>query len=88
MSDKTIRTVELDNVKKATAMMFAAIIDTLVGTDSPQAKVFDQKLDQIYHHIRDDTDDLNALELLSWTRNMITGFSRVDGQGAPLMKRI
>lgn len=88
MAEKTVHTVELENVKKATAMMFAALVDTLVGTDSPQAKLFVEKLDKLYHHIRDDTDDLNALELLSGTRTMITGFSQAEGQGVPIMKKI
>lgn len=88
MTDKTIRTPELDNVKKATAMMFAALVDVIVGTDSPQAERFAEALGKIYAHIRDDSDDLNALELVSWTRSMITGFNMEKGQQTPLMKSL
>jgi hypothetical protein len=88
MTDKTVRTPELDNVKKATAMMFAALVDTLAGTDSPQAAQFTEALSKVYAHIRDDSADLNALELVSWTRSMITGFDMANGQKTPLMKSL
>ncbi|WP_050630508.1 hypothetical protein [Bradyrhizobium viridifuturi] len=88
MNDKTVRTEELDNVKKATAMMIAALVDTLVGTDSKQAEIFVSNIDKLYARIRNESDDLNALELLTWTRTMITGFSFTEGQGTPLMKQL
>jgi hypothetical protein len=88
MTDKTVRTTELDNVKKATAMMFAALVDTVVGTDSRQAEIFLANLDKCYAKIRNESGDLNALELLSWTRSMITGFDIIEGQGTPLMKQL
>lgn len=88
MSNKTNDGPELQNVKRATAMMFAALVDTLVGTDSPEAERFAKALDDVYHHIRNDSEDLNALELISWTRSMITGFDRINGQQEPFMKRI
>jgi hypothetical protein len=88
MTDETVRTPELDNVKRATAMMFAALVDTIVGTDSPQAKIFVANLDKCYTKIRNESGDLNALELLSWTRSMISGFDVIEGQGTPLMKQL
>ncbi|MBB4398700.1 hypothetical protein [Bradyrhizobium sp. ERR14] len=74
MSDKTIRTPELNNVKKATAIMFAALVKSLEEVNPGLKEAFVAKLDEGYAKIRNDTDDLNALELLSWTRTMITGF--------------
>jgi hypothetical protein len=88
MFNKTNHGPELDNVKKATAMMFAALVDTLVGTDSIEAQSFVKALDDLYTHIRNDSDDINALELISWTKSMISGIDRINGQQAPLMKQI
>lgn len=88
MSNKTNHSPEPDNVKKATAMMFAALVDTLVGTDSTEAERFVKALGQLQAHVRDDSDDLNALELISWTKSMISGFDFVNGQQTPLMKQI
>lgn len=77
------RSEELKNVKKATAIMFAAVVSAL-GETNPEFKGrFVSKIEDAYAKIRNDTDDLNALELLSWTRTMITGFDQVTGQNNP-----
>ncbi|WP_445215931.1 hypothetical protein ACKWRH_26560 [Bradyrhizobium sp. Pa8] len=75
MSDKTKRTPELDNVKTATAILFAALVKTLDEMHPGLKQTFVAKLDEGYAKIRNDSDDLNALETLSWTRTMITGFN-------------
>ncbi|MBP1064597.1 hypothetical protein ACVI1J_006438 [Bradyrhizobium diazoefficiens] len=78
----TKKTTELDNVKKATAIMFAALVkleDTAPGLNEG----FVVNLDTAYTKIREDSDDLNALETISWTRSMITGFDIVSGQTKP-----
>jgi hypothetical protein len=35
--------------------------------------------------VRNDTDDPDALELLSWTRTMVTGFDFSGGQQRPFL---
>jgi hypothetical protein len=44
---------------------------------------FVENLDQSYAKIRDDAD--NALELLTWTRTMVTGFDFSGGQQRPFL---
>lgn len=72
MTDKTAHQPELDSIKMATAMMFAALVDTIVGTDSPQAKIFAANIEKCHRRMTREGDDINGLELLSWTRLMIT----------------
>ena len=76
----TKKTTELDNVKKATAIMFAALVKSLEDTAPGLKEGFVANLDTAYTKIREDSDDLNALETISWTRSMITGFDIVSGQ--------
>ncbi|MBC7584162.1 MAG: hypothetical protein H7316_10480 [Tardiphaga sp.] len=78
---------ELKNVKKATAIMFAAMVDALTETNPNFKDAFVNRLDQAYGDIRHDSDDLNALELVSWTRTLITGFDHVTGQNKPFFSR-
>ena len=78
----TKKTTERDNARTAAAIMFAALVkleDTAPGLNEG----FVVNLDTAYTKIREDSDDLNALETISWTRSMITGFDIVSGQTKP-----
>jgi hypothetical protein len=57
-------------------------------TDPTFQKRFLDRLSKAYGEIRDnwEGDDLNQeLELLSWTREYLTGWNKVTGQGAPFL---
>jgi hypothetical protein len=77
---------ELDRAKKGVAALVACVVQALNETDpSFQARFLD-KLSSAYREFRDhpaDGDGLHDLELLSWTREMVTGFSLATGQGKP-----
>ena len=77
----------LQNVKKATAILIACVVDAVAGTDPNFKDHFLANLSQSYDKIRNDTDDLNALELLSWTRSIITAFDHANGQQEPFLNR-
>ncbi len=77
----------IQNVKKATAILVTCIVESLSKTDDNFKDRFLSNLEYSYAKIRQDTDDLNALELLSWTRSMITGFDFANGQQEPFLKR-
>jgi hypothetical protein len=74
---------ELNNVKKATAILIACVVDAMSVQDVGPKDRFVMNLDRSYAKIRDDTDDVNALELLSWTRTLVTGFDFVGGIESP-----
>ncbi|UFX41776.1 hypothetical protein HAP47_0020960 [Bradyrhizobium sp. 41S5] len=73
----------LDNVKKATAILVTCLVDAL---DEEAKARFIANLDRSYAKIRNDANDQNALELISWTRTMITGFDVASGQQRPFLK--
>jgi hypothetical protein len=74
-----------DNVKKATAILITCIVDAMSDMDADFKDRFVKNLDRGYAKVRNDTDDLNALELLSWTRTMVTGFDFSGGQQRPFL---
>jgi hypothetical protein len=76
---------EIDNVKKATAILITCVVDAMGDLDVGFKDRFVKNLDRSYAKIRNDTDDVNALELLSWTRTMVTGFDFVGGQQGPFL---
>jgi hypothetical protein len=77
--------IEIQNIKKATAILITCVVDAMTSLDVDFKNQFVKNLDQSYAKIRNDTDDLNALELLSWTRTMVTGFDLVGGQQEPFL---
>jgi hypothetical protein len=46
-------------------------------------KLLIKAVDTAYEKIRYDGDHQNGRELISWTRELLTGFSVVTGQGEP-----
>lgn len=42
-------------------------------------------METAYYKVRDDSDldERHTFELLSWTRELLTGFNRIEGQGKP-----
>jgi hypothetical protein len=76
---------KLDNVKKATAILITCVVDAMGDLDADFKNRFVKNLDRGYAKIRNDSDDLSALELLSWTRTMVTGFDFSGGQQTPFL---
>lgn len=75
-----------DRLKIGTAALAACLVQTLSETDpSFKARIL-ERLERAYREIREGADGeaLHELELLSWTSEMITGFSWGKGQGRPL----
>jgi hypothetical protein len=79
------KTTDVENVKKATAILITCVVDAMSGLDEDFKNRFVKNLDRDYAKIRHDTDDLNALELLSWTRSMVTGFDFGGAQKEPFL---
>jgi len=77
----------LRNVKRGTALLVTCLVETLNEIDPGARARFIARLDSAYAQTRDESSDLNSLELLSWTRELITGFSNTEGQGLPFFKR-
>lgn len=78
---------DLGHAKKGTAILAACIVQTLSESDPSFQARFLARLAAAYGELRDNTDGSvqNELELLSWTRELLTGFNMVSGQGKPFL---
>lgn len=81
------RTVDLDHAKKGTAVLLACVAQTLGESDHTFLDRLLANLDHAYRKLRDDPSaTVHELELLSWTRELLTGFNFVAGQGKPFFE--
>ncbi|MGN7127533.1 hypothetical protein [Methylorubrum thiocyanatum] len=78
---------DLHRAKRGTAILAACIAQTVNESDpSFQARFLD-RLERAYSELREDPayEGAQELELLSWTRELLTGFSLATGKGEPFL---
>lgn len=80
----TARIDDLTQIKKATAILATCIVQTLGESDRTYPKRFLERLERAYALERDQAG-IHELELLSWTRELLTGFNFSTGQGEPFL---
>lgn len=81
------QTTDLHRAKRGVAALTACVVQTLNESDPSFQERFLKRMSELYYLFRDDTDGdvTQELELLSWTREYLTGFSQFTGQGEPLL---
>lgn len=81
---------DLIHLKKGMAVLTACVVETLNQSDPSFQTRFLEKLALAYGELKDNTDGevRQQLELLAWTRELLTGFNPVTGQGQPFFDRI
>lgn len=79
---------DLHRAKVGVAVLATCIVETLQDNDPTFRDRFLKKLTDAYYKLRDDSegDQIEQLELLGWTREFLTGFSPITGQGDPLFR--
>ena len=83
-------------VRTGAAALATCIVRTLEQSDPTFEARFLKNLDAAYHHFRDEheavdangkpRDTIGVLEMLTWTNELLTGWSNVSGQRKPLLK--
>lgn len=78
---------ELHRAKRGVAILAACIVQTLNETDPTFQERFLGRLARAYCELKDNTpgDVIQEMELLSWTRSLLTGFDPVEGQKEPFL---
>lgn len=68
-------------------VLVACIVQTLQKSDPTFQKRFLDRLEAAYRHLKDEgrEEDLPDLEVLQWTRELLTGFSFSKGKGEPFL---
>ena len=77
---------ELHRAKRGAAALTACVVQTLNESDPTFQERFLKNLGEAYREFRDDTDGdvTQELELFQWTREYLTGWNMIAGQGKPL----
>ncbi len=82
------QTTELHRAKRGMAVLVTCLVETLNKSDPSFKDQFLETMEQAYHKVKDSgwgDDVIQELELLQWTREFLTGFSRIEGQGKPFL---
>ncbi|NSY17245.1 hypothetical protein [Neorhizobium sp. AL 9.2.2] len=79
---------ELQQIKAGVSVLAACVVQTINESDTTFQDRFLLKLRDAYIELRDNSDGdvTQQLELLSWTRQHLTGFSPITGQGKPFLE--
>jgi hypothetical protein len=75
-------------IMEGTAALFACLVESLKEIDPTIQSRFLDNVDKAYRKFKDDTDGpvLLQMTLLAWTSEMLTGWSRVTGEGKPFLQ--
>lgn len=76
---------DLHRAKVGVAVLATTLVKTLNETDPTFQERFLKNLTTAHYKLRDDTkgDVIEQIELLTWTREYLTGFSHFTGKGEP-----
>lgn len=82
------QTSDLHRAKRGVAILAACVVQTLNESDPTFEARFLEKLRRAYCELKDNSegDVIQEMELLSWTRELLTGFNFITGQGKPFLK--
>jgi hypothetical protein len=81
----------LDQVKRGASALLACIAQTLSESDPTFQERLLKKLDAAYREIKDNRSGkfsgevIHELEMISWVRSMLTGWSFTAGQETPFL---
>lgn len=83
----TAQPSDLHQAKKGVAVLVSCVVQTLNESDPSFEERFLKRLTEAYYELRDNSanSEVQGMELLSWTRELLTGFSLFSGQGDPFL---
>lgn len=79
---------ELHRAKRGVALLVTCLVQTMNEKDPTFQDRFLARLQEAYYEVRDNWEGgstSDELELMSWTQEYLTGFSRVSGEGEPFL---
>lgn len=86
MSNRATIDEQINDSKDGVAILVTCLVQELDRLHPGFQDSYLARLSKAYAEVREkDTDALDRLELISWTRQMLTGFSPVTGQGKPFL---
>jgi hypothetical protein len=82
-----VQTTDLHRAKRGVAILATCVVQTLNESDPSFQERFLNRLGRAYRELKDNSegDVIQEMELLAWTREYLTGFNLVTGQGKPFL---
>lgn len=79
---------DLHHAKKGVAILATCIAQTLNESDPSFEDRFLKKISEAYRELKDNSevDPQHPMELLAWTRTLLTGWDFTSGQGKPFLE--
>ena len=78
---------DLSRAKRGVAALAACLVRTLQESDKTFQSRFLKNLEEVHFKLREQGDDIiQELELFSWTREYLTGWSVSTGHGKSLLE--
>ncbi|MBN9346366.1 MAG: hypothetical protein J0I48_09205 [Devosia sp.] len=76
---------DLHRAKRGVAILAACVVQTLGESDPTFERRFLGRLAAAYRELKDNSegDVIQEMELLAWTRELLTGFDFINGQKEP-----
>lgn len=74
----------LKDIKHGTAVIATCLVQTIEETHPGFTQSLLSKLGKAYGEVREEAGT-DQLELINWTRELITGWNIVSGQGRPFL---
>lgn len=86
MSDHP-QTEDLFHTAKGVAVLVTCVVQTLSESEPTFQERFLNRIGEAYYELRDNSEmsEVRGLELLSWTRELLTGWDRIHGQRKPFL---
>lgn len=86
MSDRGTIDEQLRDAKYGVAILVTCLVQELEAQHLGFSDHFLRRLGKAYGEVREDeTPALDRLELINWTRELLTGFNQISGQGKPFL---
>ena len=84
MSDRGTIDEQIHNAKYGMSILVTCLVQELEAIHPGFTEKYEERLSRAYYAIRErETKAMDAMELISWTRELLTGFSMTTGQGKP-----
>lgn len=86
MSDRGTPDEQLNDAKRGVVIIVACLVQELEKQNPGFQAGYLDRLEKAYDAVEADSPTRDRLELLSWTRTLLTGFSWASGKGAPFLQ--
>lgn len=78
---------QLHDAKRGVSILVTCLVQELEARHPGITESYGERLERAYREVKDEDDNnaLDRLELINWTRSLLTGWDMIKGQGKPFL---